>query len=91
MITKAMNVYDSSLVRESVYEYEKKQLTIVFSSAMYHYHGVSLEDYNAFVEAESQGKALNSIIKPKYEFTKTSNAQRRGSNNIKQRKQSFCR
>jgi len=70
MITKTMNVYDSSLVRESVYEYDKKQLTIVFSSSMYHYHGVSLEDYNSFVEADSQGKALNSIIKPKYEFTK---------------------
>jgi hypothetical protein len=28
MITKAMNVYDSSLVRESVYEYETKKLTI---------------------------------------------------------------
>ena len=50
--------------RQVMYEYESKQLTIVFPSAMYHYHGVSLEDYNAFVEADSQGKALNSIIKP---------------------------
>lgn len=70
MITKAMNVYDSSLVRESVYEYETKQLTIVFPSAMYHYHGVSLEDYNEFVASDSQGKSLNDIIKNKYEFTK---------------------
>ena len=70
MITKAMNVYDSSLVRESVYEYETKQLTIVFPSAMYHYHGVSVEDYNEFVLSDSQGKALNNIIKTKYEFTK---------------------
>ena len=73
MITKAMNVYDSSLVRESLYEYETKQLTITFDGSiksLYHYHGVSLEDYNAFVAADSQGKALNDIIKSKYEFTK---------------------
>jgi len=70
MITKAMNVYDSSLVRESVYEYETNKLTIEFASAMYEYVGVSVEDYNSFVNADSQGKALNEIIKGKYEFKK---------------------
>jgi|TARA_R110002096_G_scaffold90020_2_gene204504 hypothetical protein len=70
MITKAINIYDSSLVRESVYEYETKLLTITFPSAIYHYHDVSVEDYEEFAESDSQGKALNSIIKNKYEFTK---------------------
>jgi hypothetical protein len=70
MITKAMNVYNSSLVRESVYEYETKRLTIEFASSMYEYFDVSVEDYNLFVNADSQGKALNEIIKGKYEFKK---------------------
>ena len=37
---------------------------------MYEYIGVSVEDYNSFVSADSQGKALNEIIKGKYEFKK---------------------
>jgi len=71
MITKTKHVYDSSLVKESEYDYQTKALDIKFPTALYTYSNVSLEDYNEFVSSESQGKALNSIIKGKYEFTKT--------------------
>jgi|TARA_B110000908_G_C10218245_1_gene433892 hypothetical protein len=70
MITKTTNVYNSSLVKESVYDFETKQLIVFFPSAEYHYHGVSAGDYNEFANADSQGKALNEIIKGNYEFTK---------------------
>ena len=58
MITKTTNVYNSSLVKESVYDFETKQLIVFFPSAEYHYHGVSADDYNEFANADSQGKAL---------------------------------
>jgi len=70
MITKTKNTYDSSLVKESEYDLKTKELEIKFPSAIYIYHGVSIGDYNEFAEAESQGTALNNVIKGKYEFTK---------------------
>ena len=63
-------MYDSSLVKESEYDFKTNSLEITFPSALYIYHGVSVEDYTEFAGAASQGKALNSIIKPNYEFTK---------------------
>jgi uncharacterized protein YhjY with autotransporter beta-barrel domain len=70
MITKTKNTYDSSLVKESEYDFKTKELEITFPSALYIYHGVSVEDYNEFAGSESQGKSLNTVIKGKYEFTK---------------------
>jgi hypothetical protein len=70
MITKTKNTYDSSLVKESEYDFKTKELEITFPSALYIYHGVSADDYNEFANADSQGKALNEIIKGNYEFTK---------------------
>tara|TARA_B110000285_G_C14859189_1_gene483708 strand:- start:436 stop:627 length:192 start_codon:yes stop_codon:yes gene_type:complete len=41
-----------------------------FKHATYIYDEVTLEDFLAFESAESQGKALNTFIKGKYEFNK---------------------
>lgn len=69
MVTKTTNTYDSSLVKGSTYDYATKGLIVEFPTALYSYRDVSLDDYTKFVNATSQGKALNQYIK-KYEYTK---------------------
>ena len=49
------------------------------------------EDFQINSEKDNQLNYAIKLLIPNYEFTKTSNAQRRRSNNIKQRKQSVCR
>ena len=71
MITTQTNVYDSSTVEASTYVFKTQTLYITFKHATYIYEGVSEEDYNAFANAESQGKSLNSLIKGKYEYKKS--------------------
>jgi len=44
-------------------------LTVHIDHATYVYEGVSVEDYNSFSTASSQGRALNEYIK-KYDFQK---------------------
>jgi len=41
-----------------------------FNHASYLYNGVTVEDFEKFNNADSQGKALNEHIKGKYEFEK---------------------
>ena len=64
------NTYDSSLVTSSTYIYGEKKLYVELNGNTYQYDDVTLEDYKKFSEADSQGKALNSVIKPKYKFKK---------------------
>ena len=71
--------YDSSNV---VYtecidnENKPKTLKVVFSNGtQYQYNDVNVNDYLLFRESESQGKALNRLIKEKkYEYQKLDNA-----------------
>ena len=70
MITSQSNQYNSSTVKSSTYNHEHKTLMVHFSHASYLYEGVSVEDYNNFATADSQGRALNDFIKPKYNGTK---------------------
>jgi len=59
--------YNSSNILSSTYNKLNNILEIVFSSgAKYKYFDVSLIDYVTFETSDSQGKFLNSIIKPKY-------------------------
>lgn len=61
--------YDSSNVLASEYAKNEKKLTIIFGSGKkYDYKDVSLVDFLVFETADSQGKILNSIIKPKYDY-----------------------
>lgn len=69
MIKTQTNVYDSSTVEGSTYDYKTKDLIVTFKHATYVYHEVSEADYIGFRESDSQGKALNKFIKP-YKFTK---------------------
>lgn len=70
MVKTQTNTYASSTVESSVYNYEKNELFVTFKHATYLYLGVSKNDYEAFRNAESQGKAINDLIKFKYEFQK---------------------
>jgi hypothetical protein len=69
MVVTQTNHYNSSTVKSSSYNYEHKVLTVHFDHATYVYEGVSVEDYNSFSTASSQGRALNEYIK-KYDFQK---------------------
>jgi hypothetical protein len=70
MIKTQTNIYDSSTIKASTYEYESKNLYVVFGHATYRYIEVPAEVYKEFANAESQGIALNSLIKGTYEFVK---------------------
>ena len=70
MITTTHSHYDSSTIKSAAYNVEHKKLTVNFNHATYIYNHVELADWNLFNMAESQGKALNEFIKPKYMFEK---------------------
>lgn len=68
MITAQTNVYDSSTVEASTYNFKTKDLFVTFKHATYVYRNVNDVDYITFANDPSQGKALNSLIKGKYEY-----------------------
>ena len=70
MITSTTSNYDSSTILSAAYNYKHKTLTIHFKHATYLYTGVDSADFQAFNQADSQGKALNEFIKGKYEYHK---------------------
>lgn len=70
MVTKQTNHYDSSMIESSSYDFKHKILTVHFTGATYAYHNVDPQTHSDFVNAESQGKALNEFIKGKFEFDK---------------------
>jgi len=63
MINTQSNLYKSSTVEGSTYDFNTKELIVTFKHATYIYYEVKEEDYVAFRDAESQGKALNKYIK----------------------------
>jgi len=70
MIKTQTNHYDSSTVLSSSYNYEHLILTVHFNHATYVYQNVDVDSYNQFANASSQGSALNTVIKGKFEFEK---------------------
>lgn len=70
MIKTQTNIYDSSTIKASTYEYESKNLYVVFGHATYRYIEVPAAVYQEFANAESQGISLNLLIKGTYEFVK---------------------
>jgi len=70
MITSTISHYDSSTLKSASYSYNHKTLMVHFNHASYLYNGVTVEDFEKFNNADSQGKALNEHIKGKYEFEK---------------------
>ncbi len=70
MVNTQTNTYNSSTVEASTYDYRNKHLFVSFKHATYLYLNVEVEDYESFRDAESQGKAINQFIKPKYSFEK---------------------
>lgn len=69
MVLTQINTYNSSTVVSSKYTYEIRELQVNFNHASYVYYGVEEEDYVAFRDAESQGRAINTYIK-KYKYSK---------------------
>lgn len=70
MITTQTNVYNSSTIEASTYNFKTGDLFVTFKHATYIYKGVNEVDYRTFANDKSQGKALNSLIKDKYEYEK---------------------
>ena len=70
MINTQTNVYDSSTVEASTYNYKTKDLIVTFKHGTYVYRGVSEVDYLEFSNDKSQGIALNRVIKGVYEYEK---------------------
>lgn len=70
MIKTQTNVYDSSTVEASTYDFTTKELYVNFKHATYLYKDVSEADYLTFANDKSQGIALNKVIKGVYKFEK---------------------
>jgi hypothetical protein len=70
MIKSQTNIYDSSTIKASTYEYESKNLYVVFVHATYRYAEIPVDVYQEFANAKSQGISLNSLIKGKYKYEK---------------------
>jgi len=70
MIKTQTNTYDSSTVEASTYIFSTKELFVTFKSTVYLYKEVEEVDYLEFKNAKSQGIALNSLIKGKYQYEK---------------------
>jgi len=70
MIKTQQNIYDSSTVVSSVYDFKTEELIVAFKFGEYSYKDVSLEDYDLFADADSQGTGLNKYIKGKYKYEK---------------------
>jgi hypothetical protein len=57
-------VHNSSMVKSSSYDTQSLQLTVTFNAGnSYRYEGVTTEDYEAFINGESTGKAFNENIR----------------------------
>jgi hypothetical protein len=66
-------LYESSNVLASKYDQTNKKLAVIYGSGQqYLYHNVTLEDYNKFESADSQGSAIHKYIK-KYKSEKSEN------------------
>ena len=64
MIKTQTNTYDSSTIESYTYDFKEKELYVSFKSdTVYLYQNVNKEIYEGFRDADSQGKALNSLIK----------------------------
>ena len=70
MITSQICQFDSSTIKSAAYNYKHKTLTVHFNHATYLYSGVDRVDFEAFSQADSQGRALNEFIKGKYDYEK---------------------
>ncbi len=60
---------ESRAISRVAYDEERRELYVLFHGGKaYTYYGVPLEDYLALSEAESKGRFVNEVIKPRYEF-----------------------
>ena len=72
MKTSTSSNYDSSTIKSASYNYQHKTLAVQFNNSTYVYLDVEPADFDTFNNAESQGIALNEVIKPKYQFNQLS-------------------
>lgn len=66
-----MTVVKSSTIDSIYYATTTSELMVTFKNGTtYTYYNVTLEDYLALITSESIGKAMNQIIKGKYNYAK---------------------
>lgn len=71
MIKSQTTFVQSSTIDSLHYDAVAKRLMVTFlHGATYTYFDVTLEDYHELITSSSVGKALNSVIKTKYQYVK---------------------
>jgi hypothetical protein len=71
MIIQQTTTVKSSTIDSLHYESDDKNLMVTFKHGVtYTYLNVTIEDYLALITSDSIGKALNQIIKGKYDYVK---------------------
>lgn len=69
MVLTETRTYDSSNIRESMYNFNTKELTLIFTGGkQYKYLNVNEDSYRQFSTADSVGREFIKIIKNKFEF-----------------------
>ena len=64
MMLSQSNHYDSSTLKSSSYDYKSEDMFMTFNSGQtYLYKKVPIAIYEEFVNSESHGRALNTLIK----------------------------
>ena len=70
MIKTQFTEFDSSTVNSAQYDAESQKMIVTFKGAAYEYDEVDMETYLEFISAKSHGKALNTLIKGKFAYSK---------------------
>jgi hypothetical protein len=70
MISTQTNIYESSTIDSTTYDYTNKDLYVAFKSGTtYLYKNVNTAVYQEFRDSDSQGKSLNALIKNNEDIT----------------------
>ena len=63
---------DSGHIAGAHYDSMDRKIAVKFKNGyVYHVHGASPEDYQAFLDAPSQGEHYHQILKPNYHIERT--------------------
>jgi len=70
-MTKICEVWDSSLIDQTIFDADEKSLIVIFKNSGQHYKycGITEDEYNSFTESSSQGKWFLENIKNNSDYT----------------------
>lgn len=69
MIFTETRTYDSRNIKQSTYDFNTRELTLIFKGGkQYKYLNVDVDSYNQLSTAESIGSEFHKLIKDKFEY-----------------------